>query len=196
MLPRNNLLRTAMAAGLLLLFAALTAAPRAAEACVGTAVVVADKSVAPAMSVSPNAFDRVRCHGAGSCRGRRGGGAAGGVDRPALAAADPTPGRRVGWCQHGRLQNEHGYRSNSAPHTPHPQIPLHASATPPPATPAAPPPTRLRARQAGIQQHFDSLAINDYRSNTGSTYSCIDSRGEIDDLVGGREGERGGSAMP
>ncbi|GBF90270.1 hypothetical protein Rsub_02376 [Raphidocelis subcapitata] len=35
----------------------------------------------------------------------------------------------------------------------------------------------------GVVQHFDSLAvINDYRPNIKSTFSCIDSRGEADDL--------------
>lgn len=37
--------------------------------------------------------------------------------------------------------------------------------------------------KAGVQEFFESLAfVNDFRSNTGSTFSCIDSRGEGNEL--------------
>jgi hypothetical protein len=36
----------------------------------------------------------------------------------------------------------------------------------------------------GVEQHFESIApFDDFKSNVGSTFYCVDSRGEYDELV-------------
>jgi hypothetical protein len=151
--------------------------------CVANKVTVA-KPVQPAKKVLEDAFDAVRGRGAPLRRGQARGA------RPPAPRSQPPPASVLSRAGAPAAAPVRPPRPRPARTRPRPR-PAPSAPPPRPPIPARPRPL-LPHHQDGVEQHFTSLAeIGDFRPHT-STYSCVDSRGEINTLVGARPMRAGG----